>query len=215
MESGQRDPGEVFQLGNEDNTGHDTDLGELLLAHLVRAVSRRDVTAEDVIWSPMPFFWIGGFVFSFLGGMHRGATMVVEETFEPDGFYRTGDLCVIDETGCLTFRSRLGDMLKVHGANVAPLEVERCLNAQQGVFDSAVLGLPDGRGDTLVAAAVVPLEGAELDEQELIARLRQELSSYKVPKRIAFLAAEAIPRTGSGKVQKFKLKPILEEALKA
>jgi fatty-acyl-CoA synthase len=103
--------------------------------------------------------------------------------------------------------------VKVHGANVAPLEVERCINAQPEVFDSALLGLPDGRGDTLVVAAVVLLEGAELTESQLISRLRDELSSYKVPKRVAFFAPDAIPRTGSGKVQKFKLKPILRDAL--
>jgi acyl-CoA synthetase (AMP-forming)/AMP-acid ligase II len=172
---------------------------------VVDSASGRELPAGEV-----GELWVRGY--SLMAGLYKKER---EETFEPDGFYRTGDLCVVDEADCLTFKSRLGDMLKVHGANVAPLEVERCLNAQHGVFDSAVLGLPDGRGDTLVAAAVVPLEGVELDEQELIAQLRKELSSYKVPKRIAFLAAEAIPRTGSGKVQKFKLKPILEEALKA
>lgn len=154
--------------------------------------------------------WVRGY--SLMAGLYKKER---DETFEPDGFYRTGDVCVLDESGCLTFKSRLGDMFKVHGANVAPLEVERCLNAQDGVLEAAVLGLPDGDGDTLVAAAVVPHAGAELSERELIARLRQELSSYKVPKRIAFFAPEAIPRTGSGKVQKFKLKAILQQALKA
>lgn len=55
-----------------------------VIRHAHNLVSNRDVTGEDVIWSPMPFFWVGGFVFSFLGGMHRGATMVVEEVFDPE-----------------------------------------------------------------------------------------------------------------------------------
>jgi acyl-CoA synthetase (AMP-forming)/AMP-acid ligase II len=55
-----------------------------VLRHSYNLVSRRDVGADDVIWSPMPFFWVGGLVFSLLGGMHRGATMVVEEVFEPE-----------------------------------------------------------------------------------------------------------------------------------
>jgi len=166
-------------------------------------------TGEEVPPGEPGELWVRGY--SLMAGLYKKER---EETFEPDGFYRTGDLCVVDEAGCLTFRSRLGDMLKVHGANVAPLEVERCLNAQEGVFDSAVLGLADGRGDPIVVAAVVPLQGATLSESELIARLRKELSSFKVPKRIAFFAPEEIPRTGSGKVQKFKLKPILEQALR-
>jgi acyl-CoA synthetase (AMP-forming)/AMP-acid ligase II len=55
-----------------------------VLRHSHNLVSSRDVKSDDVIWSPMPFFWVGGFVFSFLGGMHVGATMVVEEVFEPE-----------------------------------------------------------------------------------------------------------------------------------
>lgn len=55
-----------------------------VLRHAYNLVSSRDVRADDVIWSPMPFFWVGGFVFSFLGGMHRGATMVVEAVFDPE-----------------------------------------------------------------------------------------------------------------------------------
>jgi acyl-CoA synthetase (AMP-forming)/AMP-acid ligase II len=55
-----------------------------VIRHSYNLVSQRDVRSDDVIWSPMPFFWVGGFVFSFLGGMHVGATMVVEEVFEPE-----------------------------------------------------------------------------------------------------------------------------------
>lgn len=55
-----------------------------VIRHSYNLVSSRDVRAEDVIWSPMPFFWVGGLVFSFLGGMHVGATMVVEEVFDPE-----------------------------------------------------------------------------------------------------------------------------------
>ena len=55
-----------------------------VIRHSYSLVSQRDVKSDDVIWSPMPFFWVGGFVFSFLGGMHAGATMVVEEVFEPE-----------------------------------------------------------------------------------------------------------------------------------
>ena len=55
-----------------------------VIRHSFNLVNQRDVHAADVIWSPMPFFWVGGLVFSFLGGMHKGATMVVEEAFEPE-----------------------------------------------------------------------------------------------------------------------------------
>ncbi len=55
-----------------------------VISHAYNLVSRRDVESDDIIWSPMPFFWVGGFVFAFLGGMHRGATLVVEESFDPE-----------------------------------------------------------------------------------------------------------------------------------
>jgi acyl-CoA synthetase (AMP-forming)/AMP-acid ligase II len=55
-----------------------------VLRHSYNLVSQRDIRVDDVIWSPMPFFWVGGLVFSFLGGMHRGASMVVEEVFDPE-----------------------------------------------------------------------------------------------------------------------------------
>ena len=55
-----------------------------VIRHAYNLVSQRDVNSSDVIWSPMPFFWVGGLVFSFLGGMHAGATMVVEEVFEAE-----------------------------------------------------------------------------------------------------------------------------------
>ncbi len=55
-----------------------------VLRHSYNLVSHRDVHEDDAIWSPMPFFWVGGFVFSFLGGMHRGATMVAEAVFDPE-----------------------------------------------------------------------------------------------------------------------------------
>ena len=59
-----------------------------VIRHSYNLVSQRDLKSNDVVWSPMPLFWVGGLVFSFLGGMHRGATMVVEKVFEPEATLR-------------------------------------------------------------------------------------------------------------------------------
>jgi acyl-CoA synthetase (AMP-forming)/AMP-acid ligase II len=59
-----------------------------VIRHSYNLVSRRDLKSDDVVWSPMPLFWVGGLLFSFLGGMHRGATMVVEKVFEPEATLR-------------------------------------------------------------------------------------------------------------------------------
>ena len=137
------------------------------------------------------------------------------ETFRSDGFYDTGDLVSVDAEGYLKFSSRTGDVIKVHGANVAPLEVELCLASLPGVARSAVVGLPRNEADSLLVAAVELNEGASFDEARLLAGLKSVLSSYKVPRRIVPLAPDAFPLTGSGKVKKADLVALLKARLEA
>jgi len=136
-----------------------------------------------------------------------------EELFEPDGFFRTGDLCSLSEDGYLFFTGRNTEMIKTKGANVAPREVEAVLAAAPGVAEAAVMGLPDPEAGEIVVAVVVPREGAEPTEAALIEHVRERLSSYKVPQRIVFFQFEEIPRTDSAKVQKPKLRELLLERL--
>lgn len=144
--------------------------------------------------------------YSLMAGLYKKER---EEAFTPDGYYPTGDVCVIDEDGFLQFKTRLGDMVKISGANVAPLEVERVLSTIEGVQESAVMGVPDGNHGMRLVAAVIPVHGATLDERDIIATLKTQLSSYKVPKQIIFMQHDDIPRTGSGKIRKFMLKDVL------
>lgn len=146
--------------------------------------------------------------YSLMAGLYKRERC---DTFDPDGFYPTGDLCLLDEDGLLTFRGRSGEMLKVHGANVAPLEVERAICELPGVQEAAVIGLCEGR-DTTVMAVVAPLAGAILDEQALLDALRRRLSSFKTPKRIFFMDAESLPRTATGKIRKRDLAAMLPPA---
>lgn len=132
------------------------------------------------------------------------------ETFDDEGYYATGDICQIDERGFLLFESRLGDMIKVHGANVAPLEVELAMMGLMGIEKGAVVGLYDVRDATLFAA-VLMAEGRELDESAVIDDLKRRLSSYKVPKRIVAIGQDEMPMTGSGKIKKAELIALLEE----
>ena len=138
------------------------------------------------------------------------------ECFEPDGFFRTGDLCAITEDGHLFFHGRGGEMIKTSGANVSPREVELALLAYPEVAEAAVLGKPDRRKGEVVIAVVVPQPGACLDPESLRERLDAELSGYKIPKLfITDLTGEDLPRTDSGKVQKPRLlemiAPLLEK----
>lgn len=132
-------------------------------------------------------------------------------TFDEDGWYHTGDKCSIDDDGYLFFYGRYGDMIKTSGANVSPPEVEEVIRGFPEIVDVAVFGVPDGRVGEVVCAAVVVKAQAKLTEEELISRMKNILSSFKVPKRIQFMEFDAIPRTESGKVRKHLLRKMFQE----
>jgi acyl-coenzyme A synthetase/AMP-(fatty) acid ligase len=138
-----------------------------------------------------------------------------DDVFTPDGWYATGDLCRRDADGYLFFSNRIGEMIKVHGANVAPLEVEFALNAQPQIARSAVVGLPDVEGGSVLVAAVEVRPGRDFDAEAVRAVLKTQLSSYKVPRRIFAMAADEFPLTGSGKIVKSALVPLLTQRLAA
>jgi acyl-CoA synthetase (AMP-forming)/AMP-acid ligase II len=131
--------------------------------------------------------------------------------FDADGFYRTGDLAVRDDTGRLRFVGRLNDIIKTSGANVSPVEVERELSMIEGVEMAHVVGLPDADRGQLVAAAVVPAAGAHLTEESIKGALRERLSPFKVPRVVVFLESVAdVPMTPSSKVRKRDLVELIE-----
>ena len=104
-------------------------------------------------------------------------------------------------------------MIKTAGANVTPREVEVVLEALPEVASAFVVGLPDPVRGQNVAAAVVLKRGAALDADTARARLREELSSYKVPRAWWFAAKEELPFTDSGKIDKKRLAALLAERL--
>ena len=132
-----------------------------------------------------------------------------EECFDAEGFYHTGDAGYLNAEGYLFFQARLGDMIKTGGANVTPREVEIVIDEQPEVQASYVVGLPHPERGQEVAAAVVLNAGAALDAQTLRARLKAELSTYKVPTQLFFYAKGEIPFTDSGKVDKRRLGELL------
>lgn len=135
-----------------------------------------------------------------------------EALFTPDGYYRTGDLC-LRRGGRILFVGRDGDMIKTASANVSPAEVEQELQALPGVHSAYVFGLPDPERGEIVAAALVPREGVELDPDELAAALRERLSPYKVPRAFALFRREEIPVLPSNKVHRKALRQLLAERL--
>ena len=123
------------------------------------------------------------------------------EDFSADGFFRSGDLGVMDSDGYLTLVGREKDLIISGGLNVYPKEVETLLDRLEGVSESAVIGVPDDDLGERVTAMVVPSASAgELHPPEIIADLKTMLAGYKVPKELHIV--DELPRNAMGKVQK-------------
>jgi acyl-CoA synthetase (AMP-forming)/AMP-acid ligase II len=134
------------------------------------------------------------------------------ETFDPDGWFATGDLFHVDDDGFFYFHGRGGDMIKTAGANVSPLEVEAAIRDVSGLV-AHVLGVADQERGQVVAAAVrVPAGHDPVDPDELRARLRERLSAYKVPRRVVLLADHEVPLMSSGKIDRPALTQLLGDA---
>lgn len=142
----------------------------------------------------------------------RGATVMKgywnkpEETTRAfvDGWMLTGDLAVVDAEGYVTIVDRAKDMILSGGENVYSTEVEHALAAHPAVLECAAYGVPDERLGESVRAAVVLRAGRAATAEELVEWVKSRLARYKAPKAIDFL--EALPRTGSGKIQKSALR---------
>lgn len=122
------------------------------------------------------------------------------------GWLHTGDLAVRDERGYLYFRDRLKEMIKTGGENVYSAEIEQALYLHPSVLEAAVVGVPDPKWDEEVRAVVVLRSGAQARPSDLTDYLRQHLAGYKIPKQIAFVDADELPRTAAGKLVKTQLK---------
>ncbi|CCH88998.1 Acyl-CoA synthetase (AMP-forming)/AMP-acid ligase II [Modestobacter italicus] len=120
------------------------------------------------------------------------------------GWFHTGDGGTIDEGGYLTISDRKKDVIITGGENVSSIEVEDAVFSHPAVAEVAVIGVPDEKWGEMVTALVVLSEGQSVTEAELIAHTRERIAGYKAPKRVEF--REAIPRTATGKIQKFKLR---------
>lgn len=125
------------------------------------------------------------------------------EEHRADGFFITGDLGRIDDAGYVTLVGRAKDLIISGGLNVYPKEVEEVIDAQEGVFESAVIGVPHHDLGEAVIAVVVPSTDT-LDKTALCQALKGQLARFKQPKDIILL--EALPRNTMGKVQKAQLR---------
>ncbi|MGA4846099.1 AMP-binding protein [Streptomyces sp. G5(2025)] len=120
------------------------------------------------------------------------------------GWNVTGDTYVRDADGYFRYVARADDLIISAGYNIAGPEVEEALLRHPDVAETAVVGRPDELRGQVVVAYVVPRGGAPRDAERLRAFVRAELVPYKCPREIVFL--EALPRTATGKLQRFRLR---------
>jgi long-chain acyl-CoA synthetase len=141
-------------------------------------------------------YWPGGGGERDVGSDGRGGP-------DADGWFGTGDLAVQDDSGALCLVGRSAELVVVNGFNVYPAEVESVLAAEPGVAEVAVIGVPDERAGEAVQAYVVPVAGADLHPDELLAAASRSLARFKLPARITVV--DALPHTVTGKITKWML----------
>jgi acyl-coenzyme A synthetase/AMP-(fatty) acid ligase len=136
-------------------------------------------------------------------------TQTSRQVFQGD-WLATGDTYVRDDDGRYTCLGRSNDMLKAGGIWVSPAEVESRLLEHDDVMEAAVVGVPDGQGLDKPVAYVVLAEGAHAGAEELVGFCRDGLAHFKAPRRVECI--EELPRTATGKLQRFKVRQMAVES---
>lgn len=127
------------------------------------------------------------------------------EAFDADGYFRSGDLGIVDTEGYVTITGRLKDVIIRHGENISAKEVEDLLYAHPSVADVAVIGLPDPKTGERACAVVALAEGTSLDQADMVAYLKGEgLRVNAIPEQLELV--DIVPRNPAGKILKHTLR---------
>ena len=127
-----------------------------------------------------------------------------ERAFTRDGWFRTGDMAVMDERGYFKVTDRKKDMVIVSGFNVFPNEIEDTVMLHPGVLEVGAIGVPDERSGESVKLVVVKKD-PNLTQEQLLEYCRTHLAAYKVPRVIEF-RTDPLPKSAIGKVLRKELR---------
>ena len=125
---------------------------------------------------------------------------------DKNGFRHAGDLDIKDEDGNYRITGRIKDMIIRGGENIYPREIEEFLYKMDGIKDVQVAGVPSEKYGEAVGAFIILKEGVEMHESDVRDFCKNKIARYKIPKYVFFV--HEFPMTGSGKIQKFKLKEL-------
>ncbi len=143
---------------------------------------------------------------SVMQGYYRNPEATAR-AIDPEGWLHTGDLGLMDDDGRVKFLTRIKDVFRVGGENVAPAEVEEVLLRHEKVKQAQVIGVPDPRLGEVPAAYVILQPGAAATPEELMSWSRERMANFRVPRYVKIVDSfETIGMTGSAKVQKNKLR---------
>ncbi len=159
-------------------------------------------TLEEVATTERGEIWIRGYC--VFDGYYKSPEKNAESFH--NGWFRSGDLGSVTETGAVCYHGRIKDMLKVGGENVAALEIESHLAKHPSVLLAQVVGRPDDRLQEVPVAFIELTPGTSATEADLIAHCQGQMASFKVPRAIFFVTEWPMSST---KVQKFKLLDLL------
>ena len=143
--------------------------------------------------------------FNVMKGYYKNSTATAE-VIDGNGYLHSGDLGVMDENGNYRITGRIKDMIIRGGENIYPREIEEFLYHLEGVRDVQVAGVPSKKYGEEVGAFIILEEGAGLTVDEVRDYCRGRIARYKIPKYVFFV--KEYPLTGSGKIQKFKLREL-------
>ena len=143
--------------------------------------------------------------FNVMKGYYKNP-QATAEVIDENGYLHSGDLGVMDENGNYRITGRIKDMIIRGGENIYPREIEEFLYHLPGVRDVQVAGVPSKKYGEEVGAFIILDEGASLTEEDVRDWCRGKIARYKIPKYVFFV--KEYPLTGSGKIQKFKLREL-------
>ncbi len=150
--------------------------------------------------------------FNVMQGYYKNP-QATAEVIDKNGFLHSGDLGVKDENGNYRITGRIKDMIIRGGENIYPREVEEFLYQLDGIKDIQVAGVPSEKYGEEVGAFVILKEGANLLPEDVRDFCAGKIARHKIPKYVFFV--DSYPMTGSGKIQKFKLRELSLELCKA
>ena len=135
-----------------------------------------------------------------------------QEAFDSEGWFKTGDIGVVDDEGFVFIRDRKKDMIIIKGLKVFSAQVEHVINDYPGIEECAVIGVPDGHGGEIIKLYAVKRKGYDFDEADFRKYLKNNLDNYKRPREVEF--REALPKNSLRKILKKDLRKEAAQKMK-